>query len=312
MNFLTKLLTSVCLLIACNSAMAWPERPLTLVLPVPPGGGTDILARTLQPQLVRQLGQPVILLHKPGAKGLAAIRHVLEKQDDHTVLFTTTDVVVDLNVVPPKDINPKDLVSVHLLVSSSILLAVHPESPHRDFGKTLAALKQGRAVTVGSPGVGTTSHLVLERMAEILQKSPTIVHYKGGNPMVIDTLGGHVNLGISSYGGTFQPWLEKKQLAGTMIFRSQRAPQLPDVPTAKELGFDIVAATTNGVFASSTMPASAIQRLSESFKTALEDPMIKNQISQRGQDVINGSSASLDTFIRSEIKTWADIIKKHQ
>lgn len=307
MKFLSTSLIALITSVFFTAAHAWPTRTVTLVLPVPPGGGTDMLARSLQDRLGKELGQPVLIEYKPGGGGSVAVNHVVSSRDDHRLLFSTTDVVVTVNSIDPI-FRATDLAVVSTLTRSVLVLATNPAGPYADF-KALLANRPDRAVSFGSPGMGSISHLVLEKMLPSHLPKSVIVHYKGGSPMAIDTVGGHNDLSISSYGGTHQPFIESGRLTAVVAFSDKRLPQLPSVPTAKELGIDIVASVSNMVFAQKTLSPVQISTLNRALINAINEPAVRDLLTKRGNEVLAFSVGDSQRFLDQEITTWSKYVQ---
>lgn len=308
MKILAKNLLAVITALFVTAAYAWPIRTVTLVLPYSPGGGTDTLARSLQDRLGKELGQLVVIEYKPGGGGAVAINHVVNSRDDHKLLFSTTDVVVTASAVNP-NFRTKDLAVVSTLTRSTLVLATRPTGPYADF-KTLLNKPPDRVVSFGSPGVGSISHLVLEKMLPSRLPTAVVVHYKGGSPMATDTIGGHNDLSISSYGGTHQPFIESGRLTAVVAFGDTRLPQLPAVPTAKELGIDIVASVSNMVFVHKTLSELQISKLNRAFATAINEPVVRSQLTERGNEVLAFSVDDSQRFLDQEIATWSRYVQE--
>lgn len=310
---MSKLLQQVLLAITIcitTTAHAWPTRPITLVIPFAPGGGADALARSMQQRVSEELGQAVNIEYKPGGAGLIAIRNVMGSDDDHRLLFSTTDVVVTAASIEP-NFNVNDMPVISILARSTLVLATRPEGPYTDFRSVLQAL-ESRPVVFGSPGVGSISHLVLERMLRPRVANPVIVQYKGGKPMATDTVGGHNDLSISSYGGTHQPFIDGGRLVAVVAFSDQRLAKLPQVPTAKELGVDIQAAVSWTAFGNSAMDAAKISRLNRAMVSALNDAATQKLMHDRGNEVLALSVVESQKFLDREIKTWREYVRKAQ
>lgn len=302
-----KILMCITLILFTGIAYAWPDKPVTLVIPYAAGGGTDILARTLQEKLGQELGQPVLIEYKPGGAGIPAIRYVIASQDTHKILFTTTDLVVSAASIQP-DFNINDLSIISTLNRSTLVLATTPNSHFKNFQTVLKELPSN-PIKFGSPGVGSISHLVLEKMLPTLTSDPIIVNYKGGNPMAMDTIGGHNDLSISSYGGTHQPFIDGGKLVAVVAFSDQRLSKLPQVPTAKELGIDISASVSNTIFASNLLTQAQIKKLNKAFTNAVTDPIILDKLTERGNEVLAYNVADSKKFVDNEIRTWSKYIQ---
>ena len=306
---LIRTLVAAAAITMAGAAQAWPDRAVTLVMPYSPGGGTDIQARNIQAQLSKILGKPVLIDYKPGGAGLIAIRHVLNS-DDHTFLMTTTDAVVTAYSLPDLNFNIRDLRPITTMTRSTLVLATLPDSPYADFRNVISKLKNNEAVSFGSPGSGSISHLVLEKLLPSLTKQPIIVQYKGGAPMAMDTVGGHNNLSISSYGGTHQPFITSGKLMASVAFSEKRLEHLPQVPTARELGFDIVASVSTTIFSNNKLSADHTKIISRAFQQAVNFPENRDKFIARGQEVVATDPIDTQKFVDQEIATWGPYVRQ--
>jgi tripartite-type tricarboxylate transporter receptor subunit TctC len=306
-KFLQKLLLTT-VMIVTTSVHAWPDRPITLIIPYPPGGGADNLARTIQNDLSQQLGQPVIIDYKPGAGGATAMRYIISSQDNHKFLFTTTDLITTASVIN-SDIVVADLSVISIMAQSTLVLATSPASQFSNFQSVLKNINTV-PVSFGSPGPGSTSHLVLEKMLRPLTANPIIVQYRGGNPMVADTIGGHINLSTSAYGGSFRPFINSGQLIPVVVFGNNRLPAMPNVPTAKESGVDIVASISWSIFSNKTLTTSQSTKINIAIANALNNPRTYKSLTENGNEVLALSIKDSTKFINREISTWSDTIKE--
>jgi tripartite-type tricarboxylate transporter receptor subunit TctC len=309
MNKLIYMLVAIMAMTISGLAHSWPNRAITLVMPVSPGGGTDIQARNIQAQLSQTLGQPVLIEYKPGGAGQIAIRYVLNS-DDHTLLMTTTDAVVTAATLVNQDFSVQDLKPITTMTRSTLVLATLPGSPYTDFRNVVTELKNNKAVSFGSPSTGTISHLVLEKLLPPLTDQPIIVQYKGGAPMATDTVGGHNNLSISSYGGTHQPFIASGKLVAVVAFSEKRLEHLPQVPTARELGFDIVASVSTTVFGNKKLSADHAEILSRAFRQAVNYPENRNKFVARGQEIVATNPSDTQKFVNQEIIIWGPYIRQ--
>lgn len=300
-------LVAVAAMTMAGASHAWPLRAVTLVMPYSPGGGTDIQARSIQVQLSQILGKPVLIDYKPGGAGLIAIRHVLNS-DDHTFLITTTDAVVTAYSSSNLNFNIRDLKPITTMTRSTLVLATLPNSPYMDFRNVISELKNNKAVSFGSPGSGSISHLVLEKLLPPLIEQPIIVQYKGGAPMATDTVGGHNDLSISSYGGTHQPFITSGKLVASLAFSEKRLEHLPQVPTARELGFDIVASVSTTIFSNNKLSPDHTEIISRAFQQVVNFPENRAKFIERGQEVVATNPIDTQKFVDQEIATWGPYV----
>ncbi|NNM72839.1 tripartite tricarboxylate transporter substrate binding protein [Enterovirga aerilata] len=299
----------------CGPALAQQGgRTMRLVVPFPPGGSTDALARMLQARLQDMLGQTTIVENMPGAASALGAAHVAKSAPDGMTLLVTFDshtVIPAMVPNPPLDIE-RDLVPVSLVGTAPYVVATNRDKPYRTFADVLAAAKaRPRAVTYASVGIGTIGHLAMTLLAKRAGVEITHVPYRGGGPAMNDLLGGHVELLCGSIA------LVAPQLGGqvrtVMQMGAQRLPMLKDTPTAIESGFDgFEALAWWGVFAPAATPADTLARLSAAVREALSERQIatKLQESQQMTLLLTDSAAAIPFFAR-QTKLWGDVVREN-
>jgi tripartite-type tricarboxylate transporter receptor subunit TctC len=316
MNALTRRQTlAAAASLVCGPALAQqPSRTLRLVVPFPPGGSTDALARLLQARLQTILGQTTIVENMPGAASALGAAHVAKSAPDGTTLLVTFDshtVIPAMVEHPPLDIE-KDLVPVSLVGTAPYILATHKDKPFKTFKDVLDAAKaRPRSVTYASVGIGTIGHLAMTLLAKRAGVEITHVPYRGGGPAMNDLLGGHVDLLCGSIA------LVAPQLSGPVRavaqMGTQRLPQLKDVQTTIEAGFEgFEALAWWGVFAPSATPADTLNRLSASIREALSDREIATKLQDSQQmTLLLGDTAAAKPFFAQQTKIWGDVVREN-
>ena len=316
MNALTRRQTlAAAASLICGPALAQqPSRTLRLVVPFPPGGSTDALARMLQARLQTILGQTTIVENMPGAASALGAAHVAKSAPDGTTLLVTFDshtVIPAMVENPPLDIE-KDLVPVSLVGTAPYILATHKDKPYKTFKDVLDAAKaRPRTVTYASVGIGTIGHLAMTLLAKRAGVELTHVPYRGGGPAMNDLLGGHVDLLCGSIA------LVAPQLSGPVRAVAQmgtkRLPLLPDVQTTIEAGFEgFEALAWWGVFAPSATPAETLNRLSASIREALSDREIATKLQDSQQmTLLLGDTAAAKPFFARQTKVWGDVVREN-
>ncbi len=294
-------------------AADWPARAIRVVVPVPPGGGTDILSRTLQPHLSQSLGQPVVVENKPGAGSTLGTEHVVESDPDgYTFLVVDTAIAVNpfLYKKLPYD-TVKDLQPVSLIATAPVILVVHPKVPAKSVKELidLAKAKPGQ-LNFASGGNGASTHLAVELLKSVAGIDMVHVPYKGTGPAVTDLVGGHVNLlmgGISSA----RSHVEAGRLRALAVTGDARSSAMPDVPTFKELGYPGVSASSYwGMFAPAGTPKPIVDRMSQAVAKALKIPDVATRLEGLGYVVIGGSPEAYAENLRSEMAKWGPVVKR--
>ena len=294
-------------------AQAFPSKALRLVVPFPPGGSTDLLARRIGEKLAAALGQPVVVDNRPGAGGATGSVEVARAPaDGHTLLFGVTGTHAISPALNPKlGYDPKaDFAPVSVVVSAPLVLVVRSESPHQKMADLVAwARKNPERLTHGSPGNGTTMHLTGEMWGLATTTKLTHVPYKGSAPALQDLLGGQIE---AMFGDLLVvlPLVNSGKLRALAVSSRQRHPLLPAVPTMAEEGLaDFEALSWQGLFVPAATPAAALERLNAEVVKAVRAPDLKDFFAERGFVVEAKSVDESRRFIDGEIAKWARIVK---
>ena len=307
--------TAACLAVFALNAYAqqsYPNRPVRLVVPLAPGGTTDITARTLGPLLSAALGQPVVVENRGGAGGVVGSEVVAKAPPDgYTLLLTSSDSYnVNAEMYPnlPFDAR-KDLKPVSTIAASPTILTVHPALPVKTL-KDLVALSKQRPKDLNY-GVGGTSGLL--RM-EMLKKNTglmmTNVPYKGSGPATIDLVAGHIQAGFFNLVAT-APYVESGRLRGLMVTGTKRSARLPEVPTARELGIKGFDDNVNYmIMVPAATPADVVARLNRDLVKVLSSAEMKKRFAAEGSDVIGNSHEEAVAVQHRQIEEFADLIRK--
>ena len=298
---------------AVAAAQTFPTKPIRIVVPYPPGGGSDIMARILAEPLRELLGQPVIIDNKTGAGGaIGAVEVARSPADGYTLLLTAGSFVIAPSVLANPGYDPaKDFVGVAQVAIVPLLVLVRPDSPLNTFADLLAlARKDGDKVSFASFGNSTPSHLIGTAIQLKGDVQMTHVPYKGGMPAMTEVLSGAVTFGILDAVST-TPFVKEGRLRALAVTGPKRLPALPDVPTLVESGIDVDAVGWHGVFAPAAVPEAVLARLNTAFAEAAARPNIRERI-------INGGSVPIEPPLsaqqwtaqyRREIGQWAELVR---
>ncbi|MDR2625301.1 MAG: tripartite tricarboxylate transporter substrate binding protein [Zoogloeaceae bacterium] len=285
-------------LLAQAEETAWPTRSITFVVPWPAGGEVDTYARALAHGVSTQLGQPVIVENKPGATGAIGIRHVARgKADGYTFLFANTTALVGNVVSSPEPVNfdpVKDFTPIGLAVESIYVLWAHPSIGVKTFDELLARARDTSKpqLAFGITGTGGLSELSVEQLARHYQLDLIKVPYKGAAPQVADLIAGHTQIGTANLGVALGAYKEGR-LVPLLTIGKERLPELPNVPSSRELGFTEPDFTLwDGLFAPAGTPPEIVAKLTrvveevtrgQSFR-AIIDGNGRRAISQSGKE----------------------------
>lgn len=296
-----------------QSLATWPDRPVQLLIPYPPGGSTDLLARPLSIKLQERLGQSVVLDYKPGAGGTVATQALARaKPDGNTLIMVLAAHAINTSLYPklPYDTR-KDFAPVSLVANLPLLVSGSSSLKARSIQELIAEAKANPSkITFGSAGNGNTSHLAPEYFSAIAGIKMTHVPYKGSAPMVNAMLAGEVALSFDS-ASTSLPHVQAGKLRGLAVTGEKRLPMLPDVPTMQEAGLPNF--VVNGWYAilapAGTHPA-VVDRLSQEIAVITALPDFKKQVEAVGYQLVGSTPAALASHIDAEIARWSKVVKE--
>ena len=296
-----------------QSAATYPNKPIKIVVPFPPGGATDIVARAIGFELQKAFGQSVIIENKPGAGGNTGADLVAKSPPDgYTLIMATVGthaINMSLYARMPYDA-VKDFEPVVLVAGVPNLLVVHP-SVNAKSVKELTALAKAQPgkLNVASSGNGTSIHLAAELYKQMAGVDILHVPYKGSAPAVADLLGGQVQMMFDNMPVSL-PHAKAGKLRALAVTSLKRSPALPDVPTMDEEGLKGFDATSwFGLLAPAGTPKEIIAKLNAASVAALATPDMRERLAAQGADPIGNSPDQFAAFIKAEIVKWAKIVK---
>ncbi|WP_157269266.1 Bug family tripartite tricarboxylate transporter substrate binding protein [Azohydromonas aeria] len=293
-------------------AQDFPSKPVTLVVPFPPGGITDQIARVLAGKLQEDLRQTVIVDNKPGAGGQIAAQAVrTQPADGHTVFVAATEMfAVNPTLYRKFSYDPvKDFQPVTALISSPLVLVVPKGSPVNSVAELVAASRKDGGLNFASQGVGSIGHLLGELYRSRSGGDFHHVAYKGSAPALQDLMGGQVDLMFDPV-ITTAPLIQSGKLKPLAIAATKRAAQLPEVRTLQELGTTGVDASVwFGAVVKAGTPAPAVARLNESLAKALRSPDVVKRFTDQGLQPMPMSPEAFGSFMKEEITRWSALVK---
>ena len=301
---------------AMTFAPAWAQSgTMTLVVPFPPGGSTDALARLLQAPLQTRLNRVVIVENKSGAAGSIGAAQVAKSAPDGSSWLVTFDshaVIPAILEKPPLDVE-KDLAPVFLVGTAPYVIAANADLPYKSFADVVTAAKvKPGSVKYASVGIGTLGHLAMTLLGNKTGVDLQHVPYRGGGPAMNDVLGGHVDL-IAGSAALITPQLEGGKLRPILQLGRERLPALKDTQTAIEAGFpDFEALAWWGVFAPKDTPADVIGKLAKEIRDILSEPSVTAKLREtQMMTLILGDAAEFKTFFAKQLDFWGKVVREN-
>ena len=297
---------------AVSHAQDYPNKPIRLIVPYPPAGGTDIVARIVGEPLGNVLGQSIIVDNRGGAAGnLGTDLAAKASPDGYTVLFTLSSHTINPKLFDklPFDVE-KDFVPISLAAMIPQVLAVNPSVPVHNIAELVALAKaQPGKLNFASVGTGSPGHIAGELFK--LKTGTDMVHvpYKGGGPAVVDTLGGQVQLIFVSLPAALQH-IKAGKLRALAVTSDKRSIAAPDIPTIAESGVDCVVNFWYGALVPAKTPPAIVEKLHAAMVRVLQMPEVKDKLLLQGAEATSSTGADFDRLIKSELKQWEYVIRE--
>ena len=303
------------LLLASSTALAQtlPSRPITLIVPNPPGGVVDTAARVVSQPLAQTLKHTVVVDNRPGGSGNIAYQAVARSNPDGATLLVSYSAYHTANpaLFAKMPWAPKDFTPVALLVTATNVIAVHPSLPVNTLPELVAYLKKNPGkVTYASQGNGSLSHIGTELFKQQTSTDMLHVPYKGSAQAIADVLSGQVQVFITTPPSVMQH-VQSGKLKALAIAGKTRHPMLPNVPTTAEAGLpSFTLEAWVGLFAPTGTPAATVTQISNAVKQALDTPEARKQAAAQGVEVRYMNPNGLGTLLNTELDYWGNVIKK--
>ena len=308
------LLVAAVLLAAAMPAFAqdYPNRPIRFIVPYPPGGGTDVVARIMNDALAVELGQPIIIDNRGGAAGNVGTDIAAKAPaDGYNILFTLSSHTINPKLYDklPFDVE-RDFVPISLAASIPQILVAHPSVPANNVTELIALAKANPGkLNYASVGTGSPGHIAGELFK--IKTGVDIVHipYKGGGPAVVDTIGGQVQLLFVSMPAAWQH-VKAGKLKAIAVASAKRSVAAPELPTIAESGVpDYAVESWYGALAPAKTPPAAVARLNAAFAKVLANPQIREKLLAQGAEAAPSTQAEMDRVIKEELEKWDLVIK---
>lgn len=298
---------------AVSHAQTFPSKPLRLVVPFPPGGAADLSGRLLAEYMSKSLGQPVIIENRPGASTIIGAEAVFRSPPDgHTMLIVFPSFIVNPSLRPKMPFDPlRDFRAVGQTLAVPMVIAAHPSVPANNL-KELIALARAKPgeLSYGTPGLGTTHHVMGELLKLTTKINLTHAPFQGGGPSLAAVTGGHIQL---VYGNTNEvaPSAKSGKLKAIVVTSRARVDVLPDTPTMRESGYPELEATNwSGFVVHAATPPAAITRLNHDLNLAIATPEVQAKFKSFGMIPSPGTPEQFDAFLKSESALYARVVKE--
>ena len=292
-------------------ADAWPSRPVRFVVPFPPAGVSDIIARYVGQKLAERLGQPFVVEDRGGAGANIGTEIVVKAPPDgYTLLLDGSVNAVNASLYPELSfVYLRDMAPVASLFRAAHIMEVHPSVPAQNVSEFIAYAKANpKAINMASAGVGTISHMAGELFAMMAGISLTHVPYRGAGPAITDLLGGQVQVMFDNAASSIAH-IRAGRLRPLAVTTAARVPALPDVPAVSELVAGYEASNVNGVGVPAKTPAAIVARLNAELNAILAEPATQARFADLGGAAMTGAPADYTAFLTAETEKWAKVVK---
>ena len=306
-----KPLIAACTL-AAGVAHAFPERPITIVVPYAPGGAADAVARVVATRLGAKLGGSVIVDNKAGASGTIGASFVAKAPaDGYTMLYDATPHSINPHLFPKMPYAANALQPLSLVLLAPNVLIVKSDAPYKNVGELIAKAKaQPGKINFASGGSGTVQRLAAELFRQQLGLDMVHVPYKSGGPAITDVIAGQVDFMFGTVAATY-PHVSGGKLRALAVSAPERSKRLPDVPTVAEAaipGYE--AYESNGVFLPAGVPAPIATKLQQALQDVLKEDEVKQRLADLGAQPVGSTPADFAAFLKKEDAKWGEVVKK--
>ena len=295
-------------------AQAFPSKPIRILVPFPAGGTTDIVARLVGQRMSEQVGQPVLVENRAGAGGTIAAGEVARSAPDgytlliHNVTFPIASVAAALANRATYNADA-DFAGVSIAVYVPFVWTAHPSTPGKDLRDAMTHVKHFKPYTYGSTGPGSTMHVLGEALGRAASVEMTHVPFKGAAPLKQELIAGRIHLGGDQLSSSLAD-IKAGKLKALATSASRRIPELPDVPTVRELGYAVLEADGwNGFFAPAKTPREIVERLSKEAAAAVKHPEVAKRLREMAAEPVGSSGAEQEAIFKRQMDQFRPIIK---
>lgn len=312
----TQTLMGACLMAAAlgtafaqSPADKYPDRPIRFIVTFPPGGSVDAIARAVGQKMQENWGQPVLIENRPGASTLIGSTALAKSAPDgYTLIISVSNHTTNpaMRASMPYD-TLKDFQPISMLALAPIVVVANPKFAANNVKDLIALSKAGNVkLDFGSAGTGSMTHLTAEMLKRQENLNMTHILYKGGTPALMDVIAGHIPMTFATLGQVL-PQLQSGQVKALGISSAKRYPSMPDIPTFKEQGIDLVTTEWFGLMAPAGTPMPIVAKLNAEMKKIMASPGLGDRLT--AIQLVTSTPEELDAHIRSELTRWAPVIK---
>ncbi len=292
------------------TAQAFPSKPVRIVVPAAPGGGTDILARLLAPELNKQFGQQIVIENRAGGATMIGTEFVARSAPDgHTMVIATTPHAINPTLYKKLPFDPvKDFTMISQLGLTTTVLVVHPSLPVRNVREFIALAKSKPGQLTAGTAAGNSAYLAVEMLKTMAKIDALNIPYKGAGQALSDLVAGHIQFQVNTLLAA-KPFIEAGRLRAIGVCSATRSAALPGV---QAIGETLAGFNTSGWYAllgPANLPRETTLRIHDGFAKALRTPEITNRLAQQGVEVLAGTPDELAKVMPLEIRKWGDVVR---
>jgi len=314
MQRLIKPMLAATALVAGLAHAAFPDRPITMVVPYAPGGAADTVARLIANNMGTELGTSIVVENKPGASGAIGAASVAKaKADGYTMLYDATPYSINPHMMAKMPFSSKDLQPLSLTLLAPNVLIVKADSPLKNINDLVELAKsKPNVVNFASGGSGTVQRLASELFRQKLNLQMTHIPYKSGGPAIADVVGGQVDFMFGTVSATY-PLIEGGKLRGLAVSSPQRSGLLPNVPTLAETVIPgYVAYEWHGMFLPTGTPEPVVQKLYKAVSAVLKQPNVQQRLKDLGAEGVGSTPEEFVAFLQKEDTKWEEVVRNGQ
>jgi len=293
-------------------AQDYPVKPIRMIVPYPPGGGTDVVARIVNEKLSQELGQSIVIDNKGGAGGSVGTEIASKAPPDgYTILLTLSSHTINPKLYPKLGYDvERDFIPISLAASIPQILVANPAVPASTVPELIALMKANPGkYNYASVGIGSPAHIAGELLKLKTGVQMTHVPYKGGGPAMTDVIAGQVQLAIVSMPAALQ-FVKAGRVKAIAVASGKRSASAPDVPTIAETGLDVVVESWYGVLVPAKTPAPIVARLNAAMVKVLAMPDVKEKLFAQGAEAVSNTPAEFEAIIHDELGRWEYVIRE--